>query len=91
MPKELIEVFCGGKIGVINDFREGHIHKNGKSIKLNSSGKGHQEEVAAFLVAVREGKDSPISFRSICLTTLTTFCIQDSLFTGIPQEIYLDV
>lgn len=90
MPKELIEVFCGGKVGVINDFRGGHIHKNGKISKLKSSGKGHHEEVFSFLTALKEGKESPISFRSLCLTTLTTFCIQDSLITGIPQEIKLD-
>ena len=46
--------------------------------------------VTAFLQAVKDGKDSPISFRSICLTTLTTFKILDSLATGMAQEINLD-
>ncbi len=90
MPKELIEVFGGSKIGVINDFRDGMIYKNGKTIKLKSSGKGHKEEVVAFIDALKAGADSPISFRSICLTTLTTFKIHDSLHTGLPQEIDVD-
>jgi len=30
MPKENIEIFAAGKIGVIKDFQEGAIHKNGK-------------------------------------------------------------
>ena len=90
MPKENIEVFCAGKIGVINDFRDGMFYKNGKTSKLKSLGKGHKEEVEAFLKAVQNGNESPIDFRSICLTTLTTFKIWDSLYTGLPQEISLD-
>jgi polar amino acid transport system substrate-binding protein len=55
--------------------------------KLKSSGKGHQEEVASFLSALQDGKPGPIGFRSICLTTLATFRIIDSLNTGLPQEV----
>ena len=91
MPKELIEVFGAGNIGVINDFRDGTFHKGNKVTKLKSSGKGHKEEVDAFLNAINKGSESPISFRSICLTTLTTFKILDSLYTGNSQEISLDV
>ncbi|HVF80714.1 MAG TPA: Gfo/Idh/MocA family oxidoreductase [Flavisolibacter sp.] len=91
MPKEFVEVFSAGKVGVIDDFREGTLYKNGKQVKLKSSGKGHKEEVNFFLNAVRDGKDSPISFRSICLTTITTFKILDSLYTGLPQEVSLNV
>ena len=90
MLKESIEVFQSGKIGVINDFKDGFIHKKGKIIKLKSSGKGHEEEIKAFINSIQQAQKDPISFRSICLTTLTTFKIQDSLYTGNPQEIYLD-
>lgn len=91
MPKERIEVFGGGKIGVINDFRDGSVFRNGRNVKIKSAGKGHKEEVAAFLSAIKDGKDSPVSFRSICLTTITTFKILDSLNTGLPQEIESEV
>lgn len=90
MPKELIEVFSGSKIAVINDFRDGVIYKSGKATKLKSSGKGHKEEVEVFMNALKSGNESPISFRSICLTTLTTFKIHDSLITGMPQTINLE-
>ncbi len=90
MPKELIEVFSGSKIGIINDFKDGMIYKNGKGTKIKSSGKGHKEEVEVFINALRSGNESPISFRSICLTTLTTFKIHDSLFSGMPQNIRLE-
>jgi polar amino acid transport system substrate-binding protein len=91
VPKEKIEVFGGGNTGVINDFRDGAFFRNGRSTKLRSSGKGHREEITAFLNAVKEGRESPIGFRSICLTTLTTFKILDSIHTGLPQEISLDL
>jgi predicted dehydrogenase/threonine dehydrogenase-like Zn-dependent dehydrogenase len=90
MPKEKIEVFGAGNIGVINDFRDGLFYRNSKATKIKSSGKGHKEEVFAFLNALHKGEDGPISFRSICLTTITTFRILDSLYTGMPQEISLN-
>jgi predicted dehydrogenase/threonine dehydrogenase-like Zn-dependent dehydrogenase len=91
LAKERIEVFGGGNVGIINDFRDGKFFRDGKTIKLKSSGKGHKEEITAFLNAVKDGKESPISFRSICLSTLTTFKVLDSLYTGLPQQISIDV
>ncbi|MBS1737859.1 MAG: bi-domain-containing oxidoreductase [Bacteroidetes bacterium] len=90
LPKEYIEVFGAGKVGVIQNFLSGNIHSGNKTKSLKSSGKGHKEEVSAFLNALKEGKDSPISFESICLTTLVTFKIIDSLNTGLPQQIDLN-
>ncbi|MEJ7912532.1 MAG: bi-domain-containing oxidoreductase [Chitinophagaceae bacterium] len=87
LPKERIEVFGAGKAAVINDFQDGSFHGANKTRSLKSAGKGHQQEVSAFLTSLKEGKASPISFRSVCLTTLATFKIIDSLHTGIPQEI----
>lgn len=90
MPKERIEVFGSGNTGVINDFRDGSFFRNGKSTSLKSSGKGHREEIRKFINALIKSEDPPVSFRSICLTTLTTFKILDSLSTGMPQEIRLE-
>ncbi|MBN9350483.1 MAG: bi-domain-containing oxidoreductase [Chitinophagaceae bacterium] len=87
VPKELIEVFGGGKTGIVNNFKNGTIHSENKIKTLKSESKGHREEVAAFLYALARGEDAPIDFRSICLTTLTTFKIVDSLQTGLPQDI----
>jgi polar amino acid transport system substrate-binding protein len=90
LPKELIEIFGAGKTAVINDFQNGTLFANNRSTSLKSSGKGHHQEVQTFLNALKEGKDAPIDFRSICLTTTTTFKIIDSLRTGLPQEIKLN-
>ncbi len=90
MPKERIEVFGAGNIGVINDFRDGLFYRMGRTSKLKSAGKGHKEEIIAFLSALKEGTESPINFRSIYLTTITTFKILDCLKTGLPHEINID-
>ncbi|SHI94481.1 bi-domain-containing oxidoreductase [Aquimarina spongiae] len=87
LPKELIEVFSGGKIGRIHDFRNGTIHKNNKTIKVKLDGKGHKQEVQSFINSLTSDQEAPISFESIYLTTLTTFKILDSIATGLPQEI----
>ena len=87
MPKERFEISSGGKIGVIDDFKAGEIYKNNNVEKIKLAGKGHKQEVQSFLEAVKNGKVSPISFESICYTTLATFKIIDSLNTGLPQEI----
>lgn len=89
LPKEYIEVFNAGNVGIIDDFRGGKLHIAGKEKKLKSTGKGHKEEVFDYLENLKEGKDSPISFESICLTTLVTFKILDSIQTGLPQDISL--
>ena len=87
LPKELIEVFSGGKVGRIHDFRSGEIHKDNKTIKLKLDGKGHKQEVGAFLKSLKQNTEAPIPFESIYLTTLTTFKALDSLVTGLPQDI----
>lgn len=89
LPKENIEVFGAGKVGIIKDFREGTLHVDGKEKKLKLHGKGHKEEVTSFLESLKSDGNAPITFRSICLTTLTTFKIKDSLATGLPQNIEL--
>ena len=87
LPKELIEVFSGGKIGRIHDFRSGDLHVGNKQIKLKLDGKGHKQEVESFLKSLKQNIEAPIPFESIYLTTLTTFKILDSLTTGLPQNI----
>ncbi len=87
LPKELVEVFSGGKVGRIHDFRGGDLHVGNKQIKLKLDGKGHKQEVQAFMNSLKSSSEAPISFESIYLTTLTTFKIMDSLTTGLPQDI----
>jgi len=89
LPKERFEIYGGNKVFIIDDFRKGALYSNNKEKLFKTNGKGHKEEVKAFMKAIESGNPSPIDFRSICLTTLTTFKIADSLASGLPQEIQL--
>lgn len=73
MPKEKLEVFCGGMACVIQDFKKVHYFEKGKEVKSECNGKGHREEVIEFLNAVKIGKPDPISFESIVATTRLSF------------------
>lgn len=90
LPKEQIEIFGANKTFVINDFKEGTLYQGNNSKKVSLAGKGHKQEVVAFIEAIKAGKPSPISFESICYTTLATFKILDSISTGLPQAINID-
>jgi len=87
LPKEQLEVFGGGKVAIINDFKSVTVYANNKSKSLKVSGKGQKEEVGDFLQAIAKGSESPVSFESLYTTTLATFKILDSLKTGLPQSI----
>lgn len=89
LPKERFEIFGGESVFVIDDFNSGAIYRNSREKKIKTAGKGHKQEVAAFIDTLKRGEPSPISFRSLCLTTLATFKIQESLSTGLPQAITL--
>jgi polar amino acid transport system substrate-binding protein len=82
--KERLEVFGGGYVGVIDNWRTLLVRGNGKKIKMRSwlqAEKGIKQEMAAFIDGVRTGI-SPISFDSLILTTRTTFAIQLALREG---------
>lgn len=87
LPKEKVEIFGANKAGIIHDFRKGELFSNNKPVLLKLDGKGHKQEVEAFLHAVKNGTESPIPFESLYYTTKTTFKILDSLYTGLPQTI----
>jgi predicted dehydrogenase/threonine dehydrogenase-like Zn-dependent dehydrogenase len=87
LPKERLEIFGGNKAGVINDFRSGELFSGNKNKMLKLEGKGHKQEVTAFLDAIKNGQPTPIAFDSIYATTKATFKIIDSLHTGLPQHL----
>jgi len=87
LSKERIEIFGGGQSFIIDDFKQGEHYAGGSRHVLKTSGKGHREEVEAFLLAIRQGRPSPIPLDSLVLTNVTTFAILDSLRTGLPQAV----
>ena len=87
LSKERIEIFGGGQSFIIDDFRVGEHYVGGSRRRLKLPGKGHEEEVDAFLRAIRDGGPSPIPLDSLALTSVVTFAIIDSLHTGLPQTV----
>ena len=86
-PKELISVFGGGQITILENFKTLICFREGKRKTIKGNGaKGHSEEITMTLEAFSDGR-SPISFRSLVLTTATTFKILESLRTGESQAL----
>ena len=65
VPKEKLEVFCGGRILSLNNFKkmQGFGWPNFKKQTLWSQNKGQEEMAAIFLNAIREGGPNPILLR----------------------------
>lgn len=77
-PKERVEVFCGGRILVLDNFRRlvGYGWKDFRGHRLWRQDKGHAAEMAAFLSAVEKGGAPPIPFDEILEVTRTTFAVE---------------
>ena len=88
-PKERVEYYGDNSVAVIDDYVQGSFTRHGKTetLKGGAQDKGHRNEVEAFIKAVAEGKESPIPFRSLALTTLTTLKICESIATGQPVRV----
>jgi predicted dehydrogenase len=87
-PKERVEVFCGGLVAVLDDFRALETVKDGKKkmVKLMGQDKGHFNEMQALVNGIRDGK-APIAYDQLVGVTLATFAAVESLRTGAPIAI----
>ena len=83
LPKEELQVFSGGRTTIMKNFIELELWSgSGKPKIISGQGKGHKEEVEAFINSIKSGNEPPIPFDSILATTLLTFAIRESLSTG---------
>ena len=73
-PKERLEVFAGGRILVLDNFRKlsGFGWPGFKSMRFWQQNKGAVEMAAAFVAAVRAGTSSPIPFDELIEVSRTT-------------------
>ena len=79
-PKERIEVFCGGQIAVLDDFRRLELVADGRRQVVKSpQDKGWKGEWAAFARAIREGGEAPIPYDHLVGVTKATFSAVESL------------
>jgi predicted dehydrogenase/threonine dehydrogenase-like Zn-dependent dehydrogenase len=88
--KERIEVFGGGAVAVLDDFRRLDLVRHGKQKTFYSrlrQDKGHKAEWRAFADCITSGGPSPTSFEEIVASTVTTIRIAESLRSGVEQQI----
>ncbi len=88
VPKEYLELFCGERTAILDNYRSLSVHHNNRRRRkrLLNQAKGHAEEVAAFVEALRSGDPMPIDPETLISVTQTTFLIHRSLETGGPVE-----
>jgi len=83
LPKEELQVFSGGRTAIMRNFTELELwNGSGAKTLLKEAGKGHAEEVKAFIASLDKPGEAPIAFDALAATTLVTFAIRTSLSTG---------
>ncbi len=88
LPKERLEVFCGGMVAVLDDYVSLTTVKDGqKKDERIAQDKGWRAEMAAFAESVRAGKEPPIPYEQIMAVTKSTFAAVESIRSGNPVEI----
>jgi predicted dehydrogenase len=88
--KERLEVFRGGAVAVLDDFRRLDLVRHGKQKTLHSrlrQDKGHKSEWRAFADCITSGGPAPIAFEEIVASTLATIRIAESLRSGVEQQV----
>ena len=89
--KERVEVFGGGSVAILEDFRRLELFRNGRKQITRArwaQDKGHKAEMQAFVDALR-GKTPPIPFEQVVGSTLATLRLQNSCQTGQPLTVDL--
>lgn len=86
-PKERVEVFGGGRVGVIDDFRHVTTCRGGK---LKSKGlkrdKGHRAEIDALARCLAGGGAAPIPWEELRAVSLASILAVKSLREGLPMD-----
>jgi predicted dehydrogenase/threonine dehydrogenase-like Zn-dependent dehydrogenase len=84
--KEYLEVFCGGKIGIMDDFTHLTTISNGERKEQHSrfgQDKGHRAAWRAFLSCIKDGTEPPISYQDLIRVSNATIAATNSLNTGL--------
>lgn len=83
VPKEYFEVFCEGGVGILKDFCELELSRNGRTSKTKSRrDKGHNREIELTLEAMRNRDSAPIPFEQLVEVTQTCFAVHQSISLG---------
>ena len=88
-PKERVELFGGGRVAVIDDFRRVELSSGGRRTSRSWRGqaKGHREGIGTFLDAVRAGGPPPIPVGDLLATSRAMIAAMESMRTGRPVDL----
>ena len=89
--KERIEVFGGGSVAILEDFRRIELVRNGRKQVTRArwaQDKGHKAEMQAFVDALR-GKTPPVPFEQVVGSSFATLRLQNSYQIGQPLKVDL--
>lgn len=84
-PKERLEVFCGGKVAALEDYRELRLAAGGKITTRRAAlrqDKGHRAEWQAFSQAILNGGPPPIPYDQLFGVSRAAFAAVQSLRNG---------
>jgi predicted dehydrogenase len=82
-PKERLEVFCGGRVAVLDDFRVLEMVRDGhRTLFRQAQDKGWTSEWVALVRAICEGGEPPIPYEQLVGVTKATFAAVKSLRSG---------
>jgi predicted dehydrogenase/NADPH:quinone reductase-like Zn-dependent oxidoreductase len=75
VSKERLDVYCGGKVLILDNFLKlrGYGWKGFSKMNLWRQDKGHAAELVALVHAVKAGKEAPIPFEDIIEVTKASF------------------
>ena len=84
LAKEWIEAFADGRGVQVDDFATATLHdgRGRRRLRLPGRGRGHREEVEAFLEAARDGRPLPVQEEEAFHVTEACFALAASLVSG---------
>jgi predicted dehydrogenase/threonine dehydrogenase-like Zn-dependent dehydrogenase len=89
-PKEYVEVFCEGKVGILDDFRQLTLVDDRKKHSQRSAfrqNKGHRLAWEAFSAAIMHGGREPIPYLDLMQVSYAALAGQESLLNGQPVNL----
>ncbi len=82
VPKERVEVFCGGKVALLDDFRRLELVQGGRRRRFKGrQDKGWRAEWEAFVRAIASGQP-PVPYAHLFGVTRASFAVMEALQTG---------
>lgn len=89
LAKERVEIFGGGKVFVLDDYRRATFYQDGReeTVAFKTQDKGQQAQVREVCASVLEGRPAAITLDELAATTRATFRVLDSLRERRPFEL----